>query len=115
MNNDAAYESLSPAQQEERKTLMQKLLLKKFKGIKNLKKKSDQKTGAKELIASKSFTFNKTNNVIQQVVDLDELVCSSVDKTQTIKPLSLIRVESSKLSGKSMPRKPPLGDFDVQK
>lgn len=41
MNNDDAYESLSPAQQEERKTLMQKLLLKKFKGIKNLKTKSD--------------------------------------------------------------------------
>ena len=57
---------------------MQKLLFKKFKDIKNLKKKSDKKIDARELIVSKSFTFNKTNNTIQRVADLDELACSSV-------------------------------------
>jgi hypothetical protein len=54
------------------------LLFKKFKDIKNLKKKSDKKIDARELIVSKSFTFNKTNNTIQRVADLDELACSSV-------------------------------------
>jgi hypothetical protein len=63
---------------------MQKLLFKKFKDIKNLKKKSDKKIDARELIASKSFTFNKMNNTIQREADLDELACSSVQKTQTL-------------------------------
>jgi len=41
---------------DERKTLMQKLLNKKFKGIQNLKKKGEKSNTSPELIGSKTFT-----------------------------------------------------------
>jgi len=101
MNSNSQCTTPTPTFEDERKTLMHKLLLKKFQGTKNLDKKGEKMASSDDVGAKLSPKVRKNPGVYKRS-ELDAVAFA--DKAKSFQIHAPTMVDSSLLSGQSMPK-----------